>query len=71
LLEEQGNFYVYVQLNPELFEKKEIKLGDSDGIRTEVTQGLKENDRIVSKGAVFIKLSQSTGTLDAHSGHVH
>jgi hypothetical protein len=25
----------------------------------------------VTQGAVFIKLSQSTGTLDAHSGHVH
>ncbi|MFA9389427.1 MAG: efflux RND transporter periplasmic adaptor subunit [Prolixibacteraceae bacterium] len=71
LLEEQGNFYAFVQLNPELFEKKQIKLGTTDGIRTAIPQGLNENDRIVSKGAVLLKLTQSTGKLDPHAGHIH
>ena len=71
LLEEQGNFFVFVQLTPELFEKREIKVGASDGISTEVVSGLAEDERIVTEGAIFIKLSQATGTLDAHSGHVH
>jgi membrane fusion protein, heavy metal efflux system len=71
LLEEYGVFYVYVQINPELFEKREVKVGVSDGIRTEILQGITKSDRIVTKGAVIIKLAQSTGGLDAHSGHVH
>ncbi|MCK5775115.1 MAG: efflux RND transporter periplasmic adaptor subunit, partial [Bacteroidales bacterium] len=31
LLEEQGNFFVFVQKTPELFEKREVKKGVSDG----------------------------------------
>jgi hypothetical protein len=71
VLEEQGNFFVYVQVTPELFEKREIKTGATDGISTEVISGLADDERIVLKGAVLIKLSQATGALDAHSGHVH
>jgi hypothetical protein len=70
-MEEQGIYFVYIQKTPELFEKREVTTGSSDGIRIEIIRGLADNERIVSKGAILIKLSQSTGTLDAHSGHVH
>ena len=71
LIEEQGIYFVYVQITPELFEKREIKTGESDGFLTEILSGLRANERIVTKGAVLIKLAQATGSLDAHSGHVH
>lgn len=71
LLEDQGTYFVYVQVTPELFEKREVKTGGTDGLRTEITQGITPGERIVTKGAIFIKLAQATGTLDAHSGHVH
>ena len=71
LLEEQGIFFVYAQITPELFEKREVKIGATDGVKTEILQGITETERIVSSGAIYIKLAQATGTLDAHSGHVH
>jgi membrane fusion protein, heavy metal efflux system len=71
LLEDQGNYFLFVQINPELFEKREIKIGSTDGFKTEILKGIAQNERIVSKGAILIKLAQATGTLDAHSGHVH
>lgn len=71
LLEEQGVFYVFVQVNPELFEKREVGIGFTDGIRTEVIKGLDKNERIVTVGAMQIKLAQATGALDPHSGHAH
>ena len=71
LLEEQGNYFVFVQVHPELFEKREVKTGASDGLNTEIKQGLSQDERIVSTGAVLVKLAQATGTLDAHSGHNH
>jgi len=71
LVEEMGNYFVYVQVTPELFEKRLINKGASDGIRTEVLSGLSRNERVVAQGAVLVKLSQSTGSVDAHSGHVH
>ncbi len=71
ILEDQENFFVYVQVNPELFEKREVFPGGTDGIRTEITKGIAANERIVTTGAMLIKLAQATGTLDSHSGHVH
>jgi hypothetical protein len=38
---------------------------------TEIKTGLNSGERVVTKGAILIKLAQATGTLDAHSGHVH
>jgi len=71
LMEEQGSYFVYVQINPELFEKREIKIGSTDGLRTEIISGINQSERIVSKGAILVKLSQTSGALDAHSGHNH
>ena len=71
LLEEQGNLFVFVQVHPELFEKREITVGSTDGIRSEIKSGITNADRIVTKGAILVKLAQSSGALDAHSGHVH
>lgn len=71
LLEEQGVFFVYVQLHPELFEKREVKTGGTDGLYTEILSGITHKERIVTQGAMMIKLAQATGNLDPHSGHVH
>lgn len=71
LVEEMGNYFVFVQLTPEFFEKREVEPGKSNGLRTEILSGLKENERIVGKGAVLVKLAQASGKLDAHAGHVH
>lgn len=71
LIEDQGSYFVYVQINPELFEKREVKIGVSDGLKTEILSGISKNERIVTNGAIHIKLAQATGGLDAHSGHVH
>jgi len=71
LLEEHGSYFVFVQITPELFEKRELKSGASDGLKTEILKGLSQKERIVTRGAILIKLAQATGTLDAQSGHVH
>lgn len=71
LVEEMGNYFVYVQLTPEYFEKREVKIGQTDGGRTEILSGLNGNERVVAKGAVLVNLTQATGSLDAESGHVH
>ncbi|MBL4561378.1 MAG: efflux RND transporter periplasmic adaptor subunit [Labilibaculum sp.] len=71
LLEEQGVYFVFVQVHPELFEKREVKVGASDGLKTEIIKGIKAEERIVTMGAILVKLAQATGTLDAHSGHNH
>ncbi|MGN1256296.1 MAG: efflux RND transporter periplasmic adaptor subunit [Bacteroidaceae bacterium] len=71
LIEEMGLYFVYVQHTPELFEKKEVSIGGTDGRRVEVLSGLKAGERVVSKGAVLVKLAHATGTVDPHAGHAH
>ena len=70
LIEEQGNFFVYVQTEGESFQKREIKIGASDGINVQLLSGVKEGERVVTKGAYQIKLSTASGSLPAH-GHEH
>jgi RND family efflux transporter MFP subunit len=71
LTEDQSLFFVYVQQTPETFEKREVTIGVTDGIRTEILSGLDKTEQIVTKGAISVKLAQSAGALDPHAGHVH
>jgi len=70
LIEEQGVFFSYVQTAGESFQKRELKLGVNDGVLVQVLAGLSEGERVVTKGAYQIKLSQASGTMPAH-GHEH
>jgi RND family efflux transporter MFP subunit len=70
LIEEQGSFFVYVQTEGESFQKREVKLGASDGINIQLLSGVSEGERVVTKGSYQIKLSTASGTLPAH-GHEH
>lgn len=70
LLEEQGIFYAYVQMEGESFQKRELKIGASDGLNVQVLSGIAEGERVVTKGAYQIKLSTASGTMPAH-GHEH
>lgn len=71
IVEESGNYFVYKQLSPVMFEKIQVRTGASDGQRTVVLSGIEDGDTVVSEGAAILKLAQAAGTLDAHSGHVH
>lgn len=70
VMEEQGNFYAYVQTAGETFEKRPLTLGGNDGRQVQVLSGVAEGERVVSKGAYNIKLSTASGTMPAH-GHEH
>ena len=66
-----GNFFVFVQHTPVSFEKREVVLGATDGVQVQVLKGLHAGERVVTKGAVSLKLSQGAAALDPHAGHVH
>ena len=69
-MEEQGNYYVYVQTSGEGFQKRELKIGVNDGISVQILSGIKENERVVTKGAYQIKLVSMSGKMPEH-GHEH
>lgn len=63
LTEEQGLYFVYIQLDAEGYKKQEVKLGASDGERVEILSGLKVGDIVVSKGAVYVKLASASSSI--------
>lgn len=70
LTEEQGSFYVYLQLDEECYRKQLVALGADNGQRVQVLTGLKAGDRIVTRGAYQVKLAGAANAIPAHS-HEH
>lgn len=71
VVEEMGAPFVFVQITPEYFERRQVTLGASDGQRVSVLSGVKEGERVVTRGAVMVRLAGTTSNLDPHAGHHH
>jgi len=70
LLEEQGEYYVYVREGEKFFHKHYVNLGHDDGENVVVLSGFGANSEIATKGAYHIKLASMSSSLPAHS-HSH
>jgi cobalt-zinc-cadmium efflux system membrane fusion protein len=70
IIEEQGQYFVFVQTGGESFSKRQIVLSNNDGVHAEISSGLKQGERIVTLGAYQIKLAAMAGDLPLH-GHTH
>ena len=70
LTEEQGIHFVYIQVDAEGYRKQEVTLGESDGERVEILSGVKQGDRVVTKGAVQVRLASAANAIPAHN-HNH
>ncbi len=70
LLEEQGKYYVYVEIEGESFMKRQVTIAGNDGLNAEISSGLKPGERVVTKGVQPIKLSSMAAGLPLH-GHTH
>lgn len=60
LTEEQGIYFVYLQIGEEEFLKREIAIGESDGKNVRVLSGLSTGDKVVIKGAYQVKLASNS-----------
>jgi len=70
IIEQQGKYFVFIQESEEHFEKRPIEIGLSNGERTHVISGVHSGEKIVSKGALHLKLASIGTALPAH-GHSH
>ena len=71
IVEEMGSYFVFVQNTPISFEKRSVTVGATDGLLVKIHSGIHAEERVVTKGAVVLKLSQGAAALDPHAGHVH
>lgn len=70
LTEEQGSFFIYLQLDEEGYKKQLVSLGADNGESVQILSGVKAGDRVVTKGAYQVKLASAANAIPAHS-HEH
>lgn len=70
LTEEQGVHFVYIREDEECYRKQEVRLGASDGQQTEITEGLKGGEVLVTEGAIHVKLASAGKSIPGHT-HNH
>ncbi|MDA3891525.1 MAG: efflux RND transporter periplasmic adaptor subunit [Salinivirgaceae bacterium] len=70
LMEDQGNYFVFIMANGEHYKKTYITIGDSDGEFVEVLSGIAEGDYVVNKGTYKVYLA-SLGTAAPTQSHAH
>lgn len=70
LTEEQGSFFVYLQIDEEGYKKQPVTLGADNGEKVQILSGVKAGDKVVTQGAYQVKLAGATNAIPAHS-HEH
>ena len=70
LTEEQGIYFVYVQLDEECYERREVKLGLDNGRDVQILSGVHAGERIVTQGAYHVRLASVSKAIPGHS-HEH
>jgi len=69
LTEEQGIYFVYLQLGAEEYKKQEVAIGQDDGSRVQIVTGLKPGDKVVTRGVYQVKLAATSSVMP--EGHSH
>lgn len=70
VIDDGGQRVVYVMRSGESFSRVPVRLGLRDGDRFEVLEGLRAGDRVVSRGAMQVRLAAATPEAMGH-GHAH
>ena len=69
LSEQQGTFFVYLHTGGEHFAKQPVTIGESDGLRAEITGGLEPGSVVVTEGVSAVRLAETSAV--APQGHTH
>lgn len=70
IVEDGGRSVAFVMVEGESFERRPLRLGIRANGWTEVLDGVKTGERVVTRGAYEVKLASSSGAVPAH-GHAH
>lgn len=70
LTEEQGTHFVYVQLDAECYERREVQLGADNGREVQLLSGVRAGERVVMQGAYQVRLASVSKAIPGHS-HEH
>lgn len=70
IIEEQGEYYLFIQETGESYTKRAVSTGKNDGQFVEILSGLNPGERIVTQGVMLIKAASMVTGVVSH-GHAH
>jgi len=71
LSEQQGQYFVYVQLDDDCYEKRPVETGASAGDAIEILSGISSGEKVVTEGVTFVRLAESSGVVPEGHSHNH
>lgn len=71
LSEQQGEFFVYVQIDSQCYEKRRVQIGDRNASSVEITKGLHQGEKVVTEGTTFLRLAETSGVKAEGHSHNH
>ena len=71
IIEQQGNYFVFVKTGGHSYKKHKVELGDSNGFKTQILSGVKPGSNVVVKGAMMVLLSEQSGKIPHGHSHNH
>ncbi len=71
LSEQQGEYFVYVQVHDDAYDKRPVKLGADAGDRVEILSGLAPGEKVVTSGTTFVRLAETSGAIPEGHSHNH
>lgn len=71
LSEQQGQLFVFVQLDEDCFRKQPVEVGQSNGEKVEILSGLKGGEQVVTEGTTFVRLAETSGVVPEGHSHTH
>lgn len=70
VLDDNGMPVAYVQVEGETFERRRLRVGQTDGSVTEVLEGIRPGEMVVTRGAYQVRLASMSST-PMSGGHAH
>ena len=70
IVDDGGTSVLFVQAEGEAFERRIVRTGAREGSYVAVTSGVSAGEHVAVRGAYYVKLAASSGTIPAH-GHSH
>ena len=71
LIEQQGEWFVFVKLDEDCYDKRPVKIGGSNGRKTVILAGIEPGEEVVVKGVSFVKLAENAGAVPESHSHSH
>jgi len=71
IFEDEGRFFVFVQKGGESFERREVKTGIRGNGYVQITGGLNDKERVVTRGSYYVRFPSASPQLLHDHGHDH